>query len=80
MYLDLEEHGVKCFLFLKFRGEAVCSNPKENVAQFAQVKRVILLENTTGTSMENYLFISSDLPAQRLTKQPECSFTDRSTT
>ena len=38
VYLDLEEHGVKCFLFLKFGGEAACRNPNENEAQFAQVK------------------------------------------
>ena len=52
--------GTQCqisFTVLKFRGEVAFSIPKENVAQFAQVKELICYRNTTGTSMEYNLFI-----------------------
>ena len=58
VYRDLEEHGVKSFLFPKFGWQVACSIPKKNVAQFAQVKEQFCFRNTICTSIEYNLFIS----------------------
>ena len=55
---NLEEHVVKCFLFLNFGEQVACSIPKKNVAQFAQVKEQFCFRNTICTSIEYNLFIS----------------------